>query len=217
MNPPRNADDLLVDASQAAQQATLASQKVQARARQRQGAAPPLPPPPDGAQTGPVTPGAAAGTSGVTSATTAASEPEKPAEPDPPKEFDPRWREPFVGLVYLGRLVEEFELFGHRFRITTPSHLEKMDLGLVHKPYLNTVSSELVLATILVAAYLQDVDGRPLPQPIVTDTKDTALHERFRWVSENLSQPVINRIYNRCLALDEQVEAVLDAMGEARG
>lgn len=200
-------DDLMVDADFAAAQAAAAHEKVRARATQRHGAAPLLPPPPPGAQTGPV-------------GAPAAPEPPKTPEPEPlpaPDEFDARWREPFTGLLYLGQLTEEFEFWGHRFQIQTPSHLEKINIGLVHKPYAETMSSELVFATAMVAAYLRQVDGRLLPQPVVNDPKETALAERFRWVSENLRQPVIMKIYNRCLALDEQVERVLDAMGEARG
>lgn len=140
---------------------------------------------------------------------------EGPADPAPPKEFDPRWRQPFQGLLYLGYLVEEFELWGHRFKIQTPSHLEKIQMGLVHAPYANTISTELVFETAMVAAYLTEIDGTELPRPIVNDPKETALHERFRWISENLKRPVISQVYNRCLALDEQVEKTLDAMGEA--
>lgn len=203
MNHP---DDLLVDADQAAQVARAAAEKVRSRAAQRHGAVPLLPPAPEGAKTGPVG---------------APAPPATPApEPEPvpgPKEFDARWREPFTGLLYLGQLTEEFEVWGHRFQIQTPSHLEKINIGLVHKPYAETMSSELVFATAMVAAYLRQVDGQLLPQPVVNDPKETALAERFRWVSENLRQPVITKIYNRCLALEDQVEQVLDAMGEARG
>lgn len=133
----------------------------------------------------------------------------------PPKEFDPRWRMPFSGLAFLGHLEREFEVWGHRFMIMTPSHLEKMNMGLVHAPYANTLSTEIAFEAAMVAAYLHSVDGTELPKPISNDPKETALHDRFKWVIDTLKRPVISKIYNECLALDTEVEKVLDAMGEA--
>jgi hypothetical protein len=217
-------DDALVDASLQApptsepteQDYAIAAERSRARAAQR-GGAPLLPPPPPGAQTGPVQSAGPTAAPDTDPASNTAQKAPEAATDTGPKEFDPRWREPFTGLAYLGHLSEEFEFWGHRFQIMTPSHLDKIDIGLLHRPYADTLSSELVFATAMTAAYLKAIDGRDLPQPIVNDPKETALHERFRWVSENLRQPVINRIYNRCLALEEQVEGVLAAMGEARG
>jgi hypothetical protein len=134
---------------------------------------------------------------------------------EPPKEFDPKWRLPFTGLAFLGHLVHEFEVWGHSFRIMTPSHLEKMNIGLVHAPYVGTLSTEIAFEAAMVAAYLHSIDGVELPKPVVNDTKETAFRDRFNWVTENLKRPVILKVYNECLILDEEVEKVLDAMGEA--
>lgn len=145
-------------------------------------------------------------------------EPEQAPAPEqivPPKEFDPRWRTAFTGLVFLGHLEQEFEVWGHKFLIMTPSHLEKMNMGLVHAPYANTLSTEIAFEAAMVAAYLHSVDGTELPKPISNDPKETALHDRFKWVIDTLKRPVISKIYNECLALDDEVEKVLDAMGEA--
>lgn len=139
-------------------------------------------------------------------------------EPDlEAKEFDPRWRQPFEGLIYLGRLEDEFSMWGHRFRLVTPSQLERLQLGVVHAPYNNTLSTEIAFETALVAAYLVQIDGHDLPMPVMNNAKDQSLRDRFVWVTENLQRPVINRIYERCLVLEEQVDGVLAAMGEARG
>lgn len=166
--------------------------------------APLLGPPPTGAQTGPVQP------------------PESTPESSPPeemtaKEFDPKWRDAFYGLAYLGRLTDEFTVWGHHFRIATPSQLERMEIGLIHAPFANTITTEVVFETALVAAYLQQIDGTDLPKPISPTPKDSALTDRFRWVAENIHRSVINAIYNRCLVLDEKVDQVLEAMGEASG
>lgn len=165
--------------------------------------APLLGAPPPGAQTGPVP----------------QPEPQERQKPDglQPKDFDPKWRDPFYGLVYLGRLTDEFVVWGHRFKIATPSHLERMEIGLIHAPYANTITTEVAFETALVAAYLQQIDGQDLPRPLSPDPKDTSLADRFRWVGDNLNRQVINAVYNRCLVLDEKVDGVLEAMGEASG
>jgi hypothetical protein len=149
-----------------------------------------------------------------------AAPPEPPPEPDPalapPREFDARWREAFSGLNYLGHLDDEFTLWGHRFRIVTPSQGERMEIGRLHQPYAGTLASEMAFEAIFVAAYLQQIDGEDLAQPIMVDTaKDTSLRDRHNWVKENLRRPVVAKVYAKCLALEEEVDKVLDAMGEA--
>ena len=134
-----------------------------------------------------------------------------------PKEFDPRWRDPFTGLLYLGSLRKRFGFFGHEFRIATPSQDERIEMGLILAPYRGTLTEEIAYQALLVAAYLQEIDGNKLPQPVLNDPKDSALEERFRWVTKNLKAPVIQKIFEECLILDVTVEEVLNAMGEASG
>jgi len=152
-----------------------------------------------------------------------APEPQPAPEPEPEPiqedvpEFDARHREPFRGLLYVGALTEDFELFGHSFRIGTPTQTERLQIGQVIQPWQGTVTGEIAYQTALVAAYLIEVDGQKLPEPIMTNPKETALHDRFRWVSENLRRVVIDEIFDRCLKLDGKVEDVLAAMGKASG
>jgi hypothetical protein len=152
---------------------------------------------------------------------TPAPEPEPEPEPEPIEEdvpeFDPRHREPFKGLLYVGALTDEFELFGHRFRIGTPTQTERLQIGQVIQPWQGTVTGEIAYATALVAAYLIDIDGVKLPEPVLNNPKETALHDRFRWVQDNIRKPVIDEIFDRCLRLDSKVDGVLAAMGKASG
>lgn len=139
------------------------------------------------------------------------------AEEAPPAEFDPRYKQPFVGLLYVGQLEDHFELFGHHFHIATPSRAEKIQMGLAIKPYQDTVSAEIAWQTAMVAAYLLKVDDIDLPEPVLTTTKETAFSERFKWVSENLRDVVIDEVFTKCLELDGKVRGVVDAMGKASG
>lgn len=130
--------------------------------------------------------------------------------------FDPRYRDAFTGLLYIGYLKDRVILFGHSFEIQTPSQNERLEAGILHKKYVNSLSSEIGWATITVANYLRKVDDQELPQAI--GPKDTGLLDRFNWVAENLKQVVIQRLYEECLILDSEVAEImkeLERVGEA--
>lgn len=148
---------------------------------------------------------------------------EQPVEETPgskatdPPEFDPRYRDEFVGLLYVGQLEETFELFGHTFTIATPSRMEKIQMGLVIKPYQDTISAEIAWQTAMVAGYLLKVDNQDLPEPVLTSVKDTAFSERYQWVANNVRDAVIDELFTKCLELDGKVRATIAAMGKASG
>ena len=143
-------------------------------------------------------------------------DPQPPPE-DPTRTFDERYREPFTGLLYLGYLEDSFVIWGHQFRITTPSQMEKIQAGVLHAPFVNTLASDIAYQTILVATYLVAVDRHELPRPVLTDPKENAVRDRFEWVAANLRPPVIDRLFARCMILETEVSKVLRAMGEAQG
>lgn len=141
-----------------------------------------------------------------------------PAGGDSISEFDRRYREPFTGLLFLGQLTKTVTLFGHSFDLRTPSQREKIEGGIIHKEYLNTIASEIAWATITVATYLRSVDDTPLPEPL--GPKDSGLRDRFNWVIDNLRNQVIQALFIECLALDQHVDRALsefDRLGEASG
>lgn len=130
--------------------------------------------------------------------------------------FDSKHKDSFTGLLWVGHLDDDIELFGHRFVIVTPTQTERLQIGPVIKEYSDTVTGELAYEAAMVAAYLKSVDGKDLPQPILTSTRDTALRERFNWVTDNLRRPVIQALSERCWNLEAEVAATLEAMGKAR-
>lgn len=136
-------------------------------------------------------------------------ETEAPALP----EFDPRVRNEFDGLLYLGRLTDAFTYMGHDFVIRTLSTGEILDVALLHKPYLGTMGDIKAYKAALVAACVESVDGRPMPLPITNQPMDTALANRFAYVQKTWFPPLIDVIYERFLALEEMVDRVLAAMG----
>jgi hypothetical protein len=148
-----------------------------------------------------------------------------PATPEPAevaapvldyREFDPKHKEAFTGLLYVGHLDDEFELFGHRFMIASPTQTERLQIGPIIKEFTDTVTGELAYQAAMVAAYLVKVDGKDLPIPIMNNTRDASMRERFNWVTDNLRRVVINAVSDRCMILESEIEATLEAMGKAR-
>lgn len=123
-------------------------------------------------------------------------------------EFDPKYREPFVGLLYLGYLKKTVTKYGHSFKISTPSLRERIEGGVLHKRYANTVSAEMAWAAIVVGLYLEEVDGHPLPEPI-GPAVDTKVEDRFNWVLDNIKTDLINELFEECLILDATVADTL--------
>lgn len=142
---------------------------------------------------------------------------ETPENEAAPPEFDPRYKQPFLGLLYVGHLEASFTLWGHKFKIATPSRRERMQMGLAVRDYQGTAAFEIAWQAAFVAGYLLEVDGEPLPEPVLNKAKDTAFQERFDWVLDNVREPVMDEIYTKCLELDGTVNEVVEAMGKASG
>lgn len=141
---------------------------------------------------------------------------EVPSGGDSRSQFDRRHREPFTGMLYLGKLDDTFKYLGHTFDLSTPLHSERLEAGVLHKPYLNSISSDLAWAALTVACYLRKVDGQELPEGL--GPLDTGLKDRFNWIIGNLRSTVITKLFEHCLILDREVDAILaemDRLGES--
>jgi hypothetical protein len=151
----------------------------------------------------------------------AAQEAAQPPEPAAPPsvegvlEFDPRHRDVFTGLLWVGHLTEQLVLFGHSFEIVTPTTGERLEMGPLLAPYQGTPTGQIAYQAMLVAAYLRQVDDLPLPLPI--GPKDSGLPGRFTWVQANLRRPVVEALFDKVLTLEGKVDEVLDDMGKASG
>lgn len=133
------------------------------------------------------------------------------------REFDPRYKDPFTGLLYLGYLENEVELYGHRFRLCTPTQADRLKIGPVIKEYADTATGELAYQCALVAAYLTSVDGQPIAIPIFTSEQAPSVRDKFGWVIENLRRLIISELSDKCFELEDEVAETLKAMGKASG
>jgi hypothetical protein len=140
--------------------------------------------------------------------------PEQPVQ----KEFDPRHREKFKGLMYLGALTEEFEWLGHTFVIRTLTTDELLAVALLIKDWTGTVAETKSYATAVVSLALVSIDDEPLPTPVVVE-KDRYgwAFQRFNYVKATLLPYTIDAVYDRFLTLDQEAERILEEMGKAFG
>lgn len=128
-------------------------------------------------------------------------------------EFDIRCRQDFDGLLYLGRLTHEFVWMGHKFVIRTLTTGETLEIGLLQRPYVDSLADVKAYQAGVVAACVLTVDGKPMPGPITNEPTDTGLRNRFEYVLQNWFPPILNVVYEEYLLLEERVDRVMEAMG----
>lgn len=134
-------------------------------------------------------------------------------------EFDPRYREDFIGLAYIGALTRKFDLFGHRIQLRTLKRNELLAIGEITKPYLATLSEAKSYTQAVVSMAIVTVDGRELPSLPLGDGSQIVswAQSRFDWVGDQWHDTVVDVIYNHYLVLAETVNRVIEAMGKASG
>lgn len=141
--------------------------------------------------------------------------PDDPQDPLP--EFDPKHRDAFTGLLYLGRTTKTVHIFGHTFVLKTLTTEQLAEIALIVKPYQGTQAENAVYQAAAVAAAVVTVDGKELPTTITVDNADELSAVRFPYVMKNWLPAVRERVFWECFQLETEVRQVLDAMGEARG
>ena len=133
-------------------------------------------------------------------------------EERPLPEFDPQYREAFEGLLYIGKVTRSFRWMGHSFVIHTPKVADLLEIGQIHAPYAGTVVDIKAYQSLMIAATLESIDGKPLPLPLGVDTG--ALQAKFEYIVQNWYPWTIDKLYQEYLLLDADVAAVYSALGK---
>lgn len=131
------------------------------------------------------------------------------------EEFDPRWREPFRGLLHLGALIRSFSWMGHTFTIRTLTVEEGLTVGQFCRRWGDTMAATKGYQTAMVAAMLVEVDGELMPVALgAGETPLTVLQIRYDKVKHWFA-PTFDAIYQEYMLLEEEQNRILDAMGKA--
>ena len=149
-----------------------------------------------------------------------ATEPEaqpQQAAAEQPKDYslDPRYREPLMGLIYVGHLEDTFDWGGHRFHIRTLTAGEQIEAGLLIQPALGTRVEMKAHQASWVAAGLITVDGQPLITQL--GPKEIEHRERYFHLLKHWHPPTIDLVYSHIYRLELQIRELVDALGEAGG
>lgn len=132
-----------------------------------------------------------------------------------PREFDPRYREPFTGLAFIGALDDNFDWLGHNFHIRTLTSDEVIAVGLITQEFAGTVAENRAYVTAWVSLAVQSVDEQKFPMPYQEEPGIEWAWQRYRYVKSRWYPYTIDVVYERCLLLEDEVRKVVDAMGEA--
>lgn len=132
------------------------------------------------------------------------------AAEEPSYEFPAEHRQALDGLLFIGKLTDTFTWAGHSFSIRTLDGDAEIEIGLLHKPFLDTIANMKAYKMLLVAACIEKVDGQPVALPL--GPEDSGLEARFN-VVRRWYQPTIDVVYERALALTAGAEKAANVMG----
>lgn len=124
--------------------------------------------------------------------------------------FDPRWREPFEGLVYLGHLESEVDFAGHRFVVRTLKTGEKLEALQICRPYEDSISFARAYRAAIAAAGLVSVDGMPI---IVPHKGISLVRQKYDYITQNWYDIVIEQLYLEIDRLEGQVVKIMEELG----
>ena len=112
------------------------------------------------------------------------------------------------GLIHVGHLTDNFEVFGSKVAIRTLKIGEELEAELLISKYRNTQEENRAYMTALVAACITSVDNAPLIQSL--GPSGETLERKFTYISENWNWITIAAIYDHYRLLVEKVLASLE-------
>jgi hypothetical protein len=121
--------------------------------------------------------------------------PEPTPESDDPDEFPEEVHEDVHGLLFLGALSTEVELWGHKVVLRTLKAGEELAVGQIVSEYNETPSQGKAFAIATVAASIETVDGRIISKPIGPSDSLASIRQKFEYIRENWHWPFIETIY----------------------
>lgn len=128
--------------------------------------------------------------------------------------FDGRWREAFQGLVYIGYLEGDVTIPYHSFKVRTLTTGEKIKVVQMIRDIENSIGYPRAYRAAVVAAGLMLVDGKPL---LVGQKNLDVIPQRYRYVTDNWYDYVIDILYDKINELEGKVLEVLKELGVYQG
>jgi len=137
-------------------------------------------------------------------------EEESESEEDAASSFDPKMKQAFEGLTYLGHLTAEVKIPYHSFTVRTLHTGEKIKVTELIQHLETSISYARAYRAAVAAAGLVLVDGKPL----LTGSKQVdVIAQRYRYVTDNWYDPVIDILYDKINELEGKSLEILRELG----
>lgn len=117
------------------------------------------------------------------------------------------------GVLYNGHLTRNVTIGTHRVVLRTLRIGEELEAALVADRYKDTVEAGRALATALVAASIQSVDGQPLIREALS-AQDLGIEAKFNFVLNNWYWPSIQKLYAEYGELVSKLRDTFEAVGK---
>jgi len=120
----------------------------------------------------------------------------------------------FKSLIQIGSLTDVITVFGHKITIATLTVAEDLEVGLLLKEYMDTHAFQRAYKTLIAAAAVKEIDGRPLVQALsIADDSATSVARKFDRMKEYYPS-VIDEIFDGVKALETNLVPVLSRLGK---
>lgn len=116
--------------------------------------------------------------------------------------FPPESKNDIEGLLYLGKLSETVDVFGHSFVINTLTTGEELAIGLLVRKWEESIGISKALMTATIAASVSAVNGRPFYRSI-SPAKTQEINDRFTKVLDWYF-PVVEALFREYTDLVER-------------
>ena len=140
---------------------------------------------------------------------------EVPEEEEIVEYLTPEESDQFKSLMLVGRLSGTFVVYGHKIKLETTTVEEDIQLGMLVKKYQDSYAFQRAYRTAMVAAFLREIDGRPLVQSLGSFIGDdsTSVETKFDKLKEYYPA-VIDEMYDRVQELEKKLMPILSRLGK---
>jgi len=125
---------------------------------------------------------------------------------------EPETEKNLISLIALGRLEEDFKVFGHNIRLKTLTLKESLQLAEKLAPYENKglIAMNIAQKAYTIAQAIISIDGEHIYTPLKKD--EDILEKKAQYILENFYVPVINKIFKCYTQLVEKQQKVVDSL-----
>lgn len=124
--------------------------------------------------------------------------------------LDPKWRNAFQGLSYIGYLEDSVQIPYHEFKVRTLKTGEKIEVTSLVQILEQSVGYHRAYRAAVAAAGLMLVDGKPL---LVGSKREGVIEQRYRYIIDNWHDYVIDLLYDKINSLEGQVLEIMKELG----